>query len=236
MGRHRVWKTGATWTPAPRAPSTMGTREEQGNTTGGQRRGSPAERWEWWTPQSQSEEETWGSSEKLRSSMRGAAGRVPRVPAASAAHRAGHRRGRRGRCGAGRVLPPQPGLEALHGRSSQGSRSLPDCRLRALGPEQRTPWSAPGPPHLPPGARGPRSTRSFRQPIGPAAWLGWGRSRPIGNREGGGTSLLNFITPFLYPLEEKLRNFSFAARGVGLLGGRRRSAGSGLWCLHTWVV
>lgn len=42
----------------------------------------------------QSEEETWGSSEKLRFSVRGSAGRVPRVPAASAAHRAGHRGGR----------------------------------------------------------------------------------------------------------------------------------------------
>lgn len=165
--------------------------------------------------------------------MKGAAGRVPRVPAASAAHRAGHRGGRGGRRGAGSVLPPQPGLEALHGHGSQGSRSptgLQAASARA-GAADALERAGPAPPATW-GPRGLRSTGSLRQPIGPAAWLGWGQPRPIGNREGGGTSLLNFRTPFLSPLEEKLGNFSSAARGVS--GGA--APAPGLWCLHTWVV
>ncbi|XP_044916586.1 uncharacterized protein LOC123386232 [Felis catus] len=53
-------------------------------------------------------------------------------------------------------------------------------------------------------ARG-EATEAAPAPILPRPWRGWGRLRPIGIREGGGTSLSNFLTPFLSLLEEKFR-------------------------------
>ncbi|XP_042845144.1 uncharacterized protein LOC102955708 [Panthera tigris] len=61
--------------------------------------------------------------------------------------------------------------------------NLQGCGLRALG----------------------EATEAAPAPILPRPWRGWGRLRPIGIREGGGTSLSNFLTPFLSLLEEKFR-------------------------------
>lgn len=106
--------------------------------------------------------------------------------------------------------------------------NLQVCGLRARGEATEATEAAPA-VSAPPATRGAPGCPPLRagrgaplpQPILPRPWRGWDRLRPIGIREGGGTSLSNFITPFLSLLETKFRT---PAAAQGEVRGRHLDA------------
>lgn len=95
-----------------------------------------------------------------------------------------------------RAPPPRANLKGVRAAGARGgggggaSSAGPTCHLGAPeDPEPAAGLSCRGAP-LP-------------QPIRRRPWRRWGRRRPIGIREGGGTSLSNLITPFLFPARGK---------------------------------
>lgn len=95
-----------------------------------------------------------------------------------------------------RAPPPRANLKGVRAAGARGgggggaSSAGPTCHLGA--PED-------------PGPAAGLSCRGapLPQPIRRRPWRRWGRRRPIGIREGGGTSLSNLITPFLFPARGK---------------------------------